>query len=657
MKSLRYKLLIVVLPVLFIALVSVAFINHNKAKEFLEVEFNEKTEVSLEKARNDINNFFVQKIKEVEMMGNTDIILNLDIEEIVPYMQRENERLQDFEMFLVAGLDGIATSHAGTEANVLDRNYFSDVLEIKQTVLSEPIISRATEEMVVAIATPILNNGDVEGVLIATVPIEEIVQLVSEFRIGNEGYAFLVDDNGIVIAHPNRELIMDVSLLESSNSDIQTIVASSLNNETGSTTYNDNTINSFAYYTMIPSTSWGLVISAPVAEVTGNLSYLAMLSFVTAAIVLGFSVIVVIIFARRLIAPIQHLSDLTSKVASGDLTVQASASNSNDEVGVLSKNFDRMIFRIQELLGKIDSVSATVKESSDTLLLTSKETKEASEQVAITISELASGTTDIADSVTNATDRMNTMIGTVQQISTYTNEVVDTSTNSKVSAKKGLDAAQSALEKMEEVRQTVQDTTQTIMNLDQQSKEIGNIIQMITNIAEQTNLLALNASIEAARAGDHGRGFAVVADEVRKLATETSESADKISNLINDTQLESQRAVTSIKKGAKVVEEGTLTVHSASDAFTEIALYIDEVLEKNKSIYQSVRELEEVGSEIGSTMESISAVTQEASAGAEEVSATTEQQSAAANQIAYDAESLAELAEQLREVMSVFKTK
>lgn len=656
MKSLRSKLLLVILPVIFVALSLVAFINHNKAKDFLEEEFSDKAEISLEKARSDINKFFEQKVREVEILAHTKVAQSMNAEEAIPYLISELERLQDFEMFGLTHLDGTSPTTFGSTANISDRGYFQETISTKETVVSEVIISRASEEMIVAIGSPIFDKETLIGVLVATVPVESIVQLVSEYKIGDNGYAFLVNKDGTVIAHPNSDLIMETNLLESDNEQLKNIITNALRGETNTTMFNDNGIESYAYYTSIPSTNMGLVISAPHKEVTGNLSYLAMLSFVTAGVILIFSFVVVFLFARSLVNPIKRLSELTTSVAEGDLTVSTSNTYSKDEVGILGSNFDKMVKKIQELLSKIDVVSSSVKDSADVMLNSSTETKQAAEQVAVTINELAMGTTDIADSVTNTTEQMNTMLSTVDQISTFTNEVLNTSSNSKESASRGLQSTKLALEKMHDVRDKVKETSITIDKLDHQSQEIGNIIQMITNIAEQTNLLALNASIEAARAGDHGKGFAVVANEVRKLANETSESADKIAALIKDTQEESRRAVSSIKIGEEVVVEGTETVQEASKAFSEIAGYIDEVLSKNQNIYSSVQDLQRFGSEIGNNMENISAVTEQASAGAQEVSATTQQQASTANQIAGDAENLAELANQLREVMSKFKT-
>lgn len=659
MKSLRFKLLLVVLPILTLALLLVAFINHNKAKEFLEIEFGEKTAVSLENATNYIDNYFEKRISQAEVMANTEALRSMDIERYVPFLAQEFERTGDYEMLLVSDLQGNAISHEGTEANVQSRAYFIQALETGEMAISEPIVSLATGTTVVAIGVPIHNGQKNVGVLISTVPIDAMVNLVSEYKIGEQGYAFLVNRLGQVIAHPDKQVIEDeVNIYASDNEELKNIVSASFEGEIGSKMYYDEGVESYAYYGQIPSTSWGFVISAPVKEVTGNLTYLAKLSFVTAIVVLGFSFIIMVIFARRLVNPIRKLSEMTTIVAQGDLTVAQETNHfSKDEVGVLGENFHIMIKRIQELLSRIEQVSKTVKHSSDAMLESSKETSQSAEQVAVTINELAIGTTDIANSVTNTTDQMNMMVETVNNIMTYTNEVIETADSSKKIADEGRYSAEEAIEKMNEVNTSVDEAREMIRQLDAQAKEIGDIIHMITNIAEQTNLLALNASIEAARAGDQGKGFAVVADEVRKLAFETSQSAEKIEKLILGTQTGSTKAVRAIEKGSEVVDEGMVTVKKAGDAFEEIVGQVENVLIKNKHIHEAVTQLEEIGQGIGQDMESISAITEQASAGAEEVSATSHEQANSARNIAEDSYKLAQIAEELSELMKQFKIK
>ena len=113
----------------------------------------------------------------------------------------------------------------------------------------------------------------------------------------------------------------------------------------------------------------------------------------------------------------------------------------------------------------------------------------------------------------------------------------------------------------------VEELRNVINGLDQRSKEIGSIVDLITEVAEQTNLLALNAVIEAARVGEQGRGFAVVAEEVRKLAEQSRNAADEIGKLVRETQAESGNAVNSMQDGVKKVRAGTEAVLSSGETF------------------------------------------------------------------------------------------
>lgn len=154
--------------------------------------------------------------------------------------------------------------------------------------------------------------------------------------------------------------------------------------------------------------------------------------------------------------------------------------------------------------------------------------------------------------------------------------------------------------------------------LGNQSKEIGQIVNTISDIAGQTNLLALNAAIEAARAGEQGKGFAVVADEVRKLAEQSQMAAKQIADLIAQIQSQPNSAVQAMNEGSAEVKIGTEVVDTAGHTFTDI-------------------------------------ISRDTAAQAETVSAVTEEQSAAMDEITTSSEALANMAEDLSEVVSKFK--
>ncbi|OEH94212.1 hypothetical protein BFG57_09170 [Bacillus solimangrovi] len=657
MKSIKSKLLLTLIPVMIVALVAVSWVNHNKAKEFLVKDFEEKAFLQLELIKSTIADdltIHMERIKNIAKDAN----LQGDSRFIKQSILRErNTEYPEYSTFFIANNNGEAFTVDGKSLNVKDSLYFQKIMKENQEIaVSDPIVTKLSDEQVIVIAAPIKMFNRPMGIVAATLPLTELTKMTEDIKVSETGYTTILQADGMFITHPNEELAMKKKLHEL---DVPELVQAQNDLEAGKAGTQNYVFEGeerYVYYDKIPIIGWSALSVVPVKEATSQLSYLATLSFVTAAIVIAFCILIIFIFSSRLVRPIQKLSSLTTNLAEGDLTIKVE-NHTNDEVGLLGQNFNTMVEKIQGMLSKVQEVANHVKQSSDTLCVSSEDTKNSAEQVAVTISELATGTNDIANSVTSTTNQITTMLNTVDQIASFTDEVIETSEESRNAAKKGHTFSAEALQKMDEMNHTVLETSEIIGKLDKQSKQIGNIVEMITNIAGQTNLLALNASIEAARAGEHGKGFAVVAEEVRKLAVETTSSADQISMLINKTQEESHRAVKAAERGTKVVEEGTQTVIQTTEVFDEISTHVDEVLGRNKEIHEAIQLLKDTGSVIGKEMETISSFTEEASAGAQEVSATSEEQASSANVISHDAVKLAALAEELQEMMSQFRVK
>ncbi|MGD8189536.1 methyl-accepting chemotaxis protein [Brevibacillus ginsengisoli] len=657
MRSIKTKLLSVIIPIMCLALIGVVWLNNSKAQDFLEQNFREKSMVDLDYLTTKLNDSLQMHVERLSNIATGAEMTGMKPEAQIAYLKKKLIQYPEYTMLFVANDKGDTHTTEDKTANISERVYFKKIMEGESYQISDPVQSKTTGKLSIMVATPIKNNaGKTIGLVGTSFPISDLNKITEEVKIGQTGYAFLTQKDGLIISHPNQDLIMKRNITQLNVPKLKEAHEASQRGEKGSTRYIFEGVDKYTFYQQLPITGWNVMLTAPVVEASSQLSSLKKISFVTGLIAIILAGIVIFIFSSRLIRPIARMSELTSLVANGDLTIKVEH-GANDEVGRLGDNFNQMIAKIQELLGQIDNVSIHIKSSSDTLAVSSQETKMSAEQVAVTISELASGTVEIASSVTNATHRVNDMIHTVNQIANHTDEVIFASNQSKESAQNGVGFADESIQKMAEVHDNVKKTSDIIEKLDERSKAIGNIVGMITSIADQTNLLALNASIEAARAGEHGRGFAVVAEEVRKLANETSESASQIAALIKETQKESQRAVESSQTGTRVAEEGAKTVQQAGKAFEEISTHIENVLSKNTEIYAAIKNLESLGKAVGENMEQISAVTQEASAGAEEVSAASQQQSAGANQISSDANSLADLGDELQHVINQFKIK
>ena len=209
--------------------------------------------------------------------------------------------------------------------------------------------------------------------------------------------------------------------------------------------------------------------------------------------------------------------------------------------------------------------------------------------------------------------------------------------------------------KNRKIREVSVQTAEAVFQLGDQSKQIGQIVDVIKGIADQTNLLALNAAIEAARAGEQGRGFAVVAEEVRKLAEQSSTSATQIATLIGNIQRETERAVEVMEKGKGDVAAGVEAVNLAGNSFRTIVEEVNTVVAQIQQVTSATQQMATGTTQAVQSVESIGVIAEQTAASTEEVSAASEEQAATMETVSQSAEALAKLGESLMSVVAKFK--
>ena len=346
----------------------------------------------------------------------------------------------------------------------------------------------------------------------------------------------------------------------------------------------------------------------------------------TIIVCMALAMLLGLLVASAIAAPIRRLVEEVQKVASGDMRVQL-RQQGGDEIGQLTGAFTRMVDNLLIIIRQISSTSSQVAAASNQLQSTAERIASGAEEVA-----------SQAGTVATAGEEMSATSGDIAQNCQMAAEGAQRASQA---ASDGATVVERTVAVMGQIAEKVQESAKTVESLGERSDQIGAIIGTIEDIADQTNLLALNAAIEAARAGEQGRGFAVVADEVRALAERTTRATKEIGEMIKAIQRETKGAVAAMEQGVQQVESGTVEAAKSGDALRDILAQVNDVAMQVNQIATAAEEQTATTSEISNNMMKITEVVQQTSQGAHE-SAT------AAAQLNGNAEELQRLLRQFK---------
>lgn len=516
-----------------------------------------------------------------------------------------------------------------------------------ETAISDPIYNEEMGGVILIIAAPLWKDGLIDTQAVGTVVVimdgNELSEIMPDIRISENGAAYIINEAGNTIAHPNYDLVVNASnTVEDAKTDselsrLAAYETQMMEGKTGFGKYKYGGISKYIAFAPVGMNGWSLAVNAP----TSDFSRATIIGVFITIIMLVIAVAAAAVLARRIGSaignPINKCADRLKLLAEGDLESEIPKVDTRNETMILAESTGVIVKRMKEIIGDAGYLLAEMAEGNFTVtsqigedayvgafqkLLVSirklnkdlketlEEIREASKQVEAGAGQMADSAQSLAEGAAEQAGSVEELLATVTEVSGHVQENTRATDNAH-------DRANAVAKEAKVSQDKMRDLTLAMKKIEETSNEISSIIEGIEDIAEQTNLLSLNASIEAARAGEAGRGFAVVADQIGKLAEQSAASAVDTRKLI-------ETSIEEVNAGGGITRDTAEYLDKVMQGLDEILMAVGGVRRASDKQAVAMKEIESGVGQIAQVVENNSAAAEETSATSEELSAQSE---------------------------------
>ncbi|MGN0618645.1 MAG: methyl-accepting chemotaxis protein [Ruminiclostridium sp.] len=497
---------------------------------------------------------------------------------------------------------------------------FKKMLEEDVTVVTSPYYMPDTGKTVFDIYSPIHTTDITKAVLGGIhikVDVKAFSDVIGKITIGKTGYAFVVDKEGYVIAHPdesyidNRVNYIELAETDSSYADVAEVIKKAAAGESGFASVKLDGMNRYLCYAPIEGDQqWSCIIAANPAEHTNSIYLSVVITVIAVVVCFILSVFVILTIIKAVIKPVSRCSEQISYLSKGNLhgerldygnKVTAEISELSESTNMIAEYFNAMMDDLNAMLNAFGDGNLTYK-ASDVYVGDFKSLKVSYERIKRSLNEIMGKISSAGVRVSDSSAQVSYAAGSLSQgavsqaasIEQLSASITDITRKVDVNAAHAGTAAkntQASIALVQEGNKYMNSLLTAMTLIEENSCEVEKIIRTIEDISFQTNILAINASIEAARAGEAGKGFAVVADEVRNLAGKVAEAANTTRKLIKNAIDAVENGKNIADKTAAALKEIVISTEDTTKLVSDISTACEEQAEALKQINLNVEEI------------------------------------------------------------------